>query len=287
MTSTDRVGEPSVWTAVREQATRAGACPRIILVFLRRDLADGSLFRASLLLDLGYGLLNLLCFLFISRVLHHPGTALGGAVTYFDFVAVGLAYLLVVQSTCTQLLTRVQEQQRSGTLEALVASPAPRTFLVLGMGTYPTLLGLLRSGTYLAFAGALLGLNLGNADWIGAVLMLALGAAAALMLGAFLAAFAVAYRYGSAVGRTAIVALGFLSGVYFPIAALPAPLQAVSAVLPTRMAVDGLRAALAGGPWLPNGLLLLVATAVGLPLSAWAFARALDHARRTGALVRA
>ncbi len=287
VTGIDPTLDTGAWSAVRGGASRARVLPRTVLIFLRRDLADRQMFRASLLLDLAFGLLNLVSFMFISKVLHHPGAALGGAATYFDFVAVGLAYLLVVQSTCTQLLARVQEHQRSGTLEVLVASPAPPALLVLGMGTYPTLLGMLRSTVYLGFAGVLLGLNLDNANWLGAVVVLTLGAAAALAIGSFLAAFAVAFRLGSAVGKTVIVALGLLSGVYFPAGALPFPLPAISAALPTTMAIDALRAALAGASWVPGAVLLAGWVAVGLPLSAVVFARALRRARRIGTLVRA
>lgn len=286
MTSLDRTIGPREQTVFRERVEQAYAPARIIMIFLRRDLADRRLFRISLILDLGFGLLNLVSFLFISRVLHHPGAALGGAATYFDFVAVGLAYLLVVQSTCTQLLARVQEHQRSGTLEVLVASPVASGLLVIGMGMYPTLLGMLRSAVYLAVAGLLLGMDLSNADWIGTVVVLMIGSAAALAIGSLLAACAVAFRHGSALGKVVVVGLGFLSGVYFPISALPGPLAAISAALPTTMAIDGLRAALAGGSWIPTALVLAGSTAVGLPMAAWVFSRALHHARRTGTLVR-
>jgi ABC-2 type transport system permease protein len=273
--------------AARERVAWLLAGPRTTLFFLRRDLSDGNMFRSSLLLDLGFGLLNMVSFLFISRALQHPGGSVpGGAATYFDYVAVGLAYMLVVQATCSQLLSRVLEHQRSGTLEALVASPLSPRLMAVGLGAYPTLLGLLRSIVYLAVAGTALGMNVSGADWFGTGVVLILGAGAALSIGIALAAFAVAFRPGAAAGKTVIVGLGFLSGAYFPVSALPDPLPWVCAVLPTRMAIDGLRVALTGGAWIPDALLLAGTTAVGLPLAAWGFTRALGHARRTGTLVR-
>jgi len=258
-----------------------------VSAFIRRDLAEGRLFRVGVVLDLGYGLVNLLIFLFISRVLHHPGSAaLDGAATFFDFVAVGLAFMLVVQATCTQAITRIQEQQRTGTLEATTASPVPHHLVAVGWGAYPMLLGIARSAAYLVVAGFLLGLSIDHADWFGVAIVLVLGAVAALGLGITLAALTVGYPHGAAAGRLAVVGVGFLSGTYFPVGTLPTPWRWISAVLPTRMAIDGLRTALAGGPWGATALLLAAATAVCLPCSTWLFTRALRRSRRNGTLAR-
>ena len=104
--------------------------------------------------------------------------------------------------------------------------------------------------------------------------------------GICLAAIAVAFSHGDAVGRAAVVTLGLLSGSYFPISAMPAPMRWAAQVLPTRMAIEGLRAAMAGGGWLPTALLLATTSAVLVPAAIWLFARGLRRARSTGTLVR-
>lgn len=240
------------------------------------------------MLDVAYGLVNLLLFFFISQVVHRPGaSAPVGTASYFDFVAVGLAYLLVVQATCTHLIAKVQQQQRSGTLESTVALPVSPPLIAVGMGAYPAIIGIGRTALYLMAATALLGLQVGQADWWGLTLVLILGAAAALAVGITLAAAAVAFAHGATFGRLAVVALGFLSGAYFPVSALPTPLQWISAALPTRMAIDGMRIALVGGAWGATAAILLTAATVALPLSALLFAQALRRARRTGTVSRA
>lgn|GEM_PF-1333594 len=277
--------------AVRGAGSEAAAggvsAPGVVSAFIRRDLAEGRLFRVSVVLDLGYGLVNLLIFWFISRVLHHPDpVALDGAATFFDFVAVGLAFMLVVQATCTQAISRIQEHQRTGTLEATTALPVSGHVVAVGWGVYPMLLGIVRSALYLGLAQMLLGLTVGHADWLGVTVVLVLGAVAALGLGIALAALAVGYAHGAAAGRLAVVGVGFLSGTYFPVASLPVPWRWISAALPTRMAIDGLRTALTGGAWGAIALLLAAATAVCLPCSTWLFTRALARSRRKGTLAR-
>ncbi|MEK8108223.1 hypothetical protein NKG94_31100 [Micromonospora sp. M12] len=106
-------------------------------------------------------------------------------------------------------------------------------------------------------------------------MILIAGTAALMGIGIALAAFTVAVGHGDAAARLFVVGLTFVSGTYFPVSALPGPLPELTAVLPTRIALDGLRAALAGGDWGGSAGALLGATALLIPVSSWAFGRAL------------
>ncbi|MFG2048884.1 ABC transporter permease [Micromonospora sp. NPDC048935] len=279
MTSTS-----SAATTSRAAGARA---PAMILALVRRDLGDPRQFRLPLLLDLAFGVVNLAVFLFISRVLTpSAGTDLAHSASYFDFVAVGITFLLVLQAATTQLTGRVIREQRSGTLELLAAQPMPVIALTVGTAGYPFLFALLRSCVYLAILGTVLGLHTDRADWWGVAVLLIAGTASVLGIGIALAAFSVAVGHGDAAARLFVVALTFLSGTYFPVSELPGPLPELTAVLPSRIALDGLRAALAGGDWAWSAGTLLGATALLLPVSSWAFAGALRVAARRGALKR-
>lgn len=257
----------------------------IVLAMVRRDLADGRLFGTSIVLDIAYGIVNLLIFLFISRVLHHSGQqGLGPSATYFDFVAVGLAFMLIAQVTCAQVCARVQEERRSGTLEALVQAPIGRAAAAVGMAAYPLMIGILRSVAYLTVACTVLGVHPAGAHWFGAAIVLLVGAAATTGIAITIGAFAVTFSHATAVSRTIIIALGFLSGAYFPVGGLPAYFRPVTDVLPTRMAIDGLRLAISGGSWWPSALLLTAVAAVLVPVSMLLFTRAIARAVRKGVL---
>ncbi|WP_432896985.1 ABC transporter permease [Micromonospora matsumotoense] len=273
----------------------AGPAPRLgpaaggraVLALARRDLGERQLIRLPLLLDLVFGVVNLLVFLFISRVLTPPEAhRLLGATTYFDFVAVGITFMLVLQAASTQLTSRMTREQRGGTLELLAAQPVPASALAVGTAAYPFLLALLRAGFYLVLLHALFGLHTARADWWGVVTVLVAGSAAMMGIGIGLTAFAVAVGYGESAARLLIVGLSFLSGTYFPVAALPGVLPTLTAVLPSRIALDGLRAALSGGAWAASALTLLAATVLLLPLSTWVFGRALRIAAARGTLTR-
>ena len=135
-------------------------------------------------------------------------------------------------------------------------------------------------------AAALLGLDVGSASWPGVAVVLLTGGAATMCLGILLAAFTVAVGHGNTLSRLVVVALSFTSGTYFPVTGLPGPLHALSVVLPTRITLDGLRAALAGRPWAGSALLLAVATAAALPVAVWLFGLSLRVARHRGTLTR-
>ncbi|GAB3081642.1 ABC transporter permease [Micromonospora schwarzwaldensis] len=260
---------------------------RAVAALLRRDLTGRRGLRMPFLLDLVFGVLNLLVFLFVSRVLvPHPGAGFTGPGGYFDFVAVGIVFLLVLQSAIVQVVTRVAAEQRDGLLELWAAQPVPGWSLALGLVAYPFGFALLRAGLYLGLLAGVLGLRVTDTSWPAAAVMLVLAALGALPFGMALMGLTVAVGYGDPAARLAVVALSFLSGTYFPTSALPGVLHPVCAVLPTRVALDGLRAALAGGDWRPAAGTLAGVTAVLLPLSAWIFDRALWLARRRGVLTR-
>jgi ABC-2 type transport system permease protein len=77
------------------------------------------------------------------------------------------------------------------------------------------------------------------------------------------------------------------AGVFYPVATLPAWMQALSWVLPPSYVFEALRALLAGGPvpWASLGWAGLLALG-DVVLAGWIFARVHRHAVRTGLVAR-
>ncbi len=258
-----------------------------LTALVRRDLRTEPLVRLPILLDLAFATVNLTIFLFISRFLAAPGRgSVEPSHSYFDYVAVGIAYMLVVQAATTQLTMRITAEQRAGTLEMLAAQPMSPAALAVGTCGYPFLFAALRASIYLAVLGPLLGLRVGHADWLGMAVLLIAGCAAMAGIGILLMAVTIVVGHGDAAARVIVVALTFLSGTYFPVDALGPVLHPLSAVLPSRFALDGLRAALAGAAWTGPALALLGIAVVLLPLSIWIFGGALRLATKRGVLTR-
>ncbi|MFI5835418.1 ABC transporter permease [Micromonospora sp. NPDC051300] len=270
----------------REPATAGASAGAALLALARRDLGGRRAIRLPLLLEFAFGVVNLLVYLFISRVLaptgEHPALASG----YFDFVAMGVVFMLVIHAGTAQLTRRIAREQRSGTLEMLAAQPVSSPVLAIGLSVHPILFALARALVYLALLVVFFDLHVGRADWWGVAALLALSGAAVMGIGIALAALTVAVGYGETTARLVAVGLSFVSGTYFPVSALPGPLPDLTAVLPTRIALDGLRAAVAGEAWAGSAAGLLAGVALLLPLSCWVFGRALRVGARRGTLTR-
>ena len=182
----------------------------------------------------------------------HGGAGLD-TLDYFGPAFVGLVVFFLVFVVTSVSFLRERSQ---GTLERLMASPLRRGEIVLGYMAGFGLVALVQSLFVLVFALAVLRIhNEGNVLLV--FLLEALLAIGAVNLGIFLSMFA----------RTEFQAVQFiplvllpqvlLSGILFPIANEPGPLQLVSAGLPLTYAVYGMRDVMLKGAGLGSPGLLL------------------------------
>jgi ABC-2 type transport system permease protein len=257
---------------------------RILRAFLARDLFIARSYRVALIAEVVTGLANLLLYYFISRTFESASADLGAAPDYFAFAAVGAAVAVVLHASMAATAVSIRQEQLTGTLEATVSQPVSPAGLALGISGLPFLGAGVRVAAYLGLASALLGLDLSDADFAGAALVLVTTAAALAGVGVASAAMVLVVKRGDAITGLLSFTIVMLSGAFFPISVLPDWLQPIGEVLPTRFAFDGLRAALFGGSWSDDVLWLLVYAVVLLPLSVLAFARAMAHTRRAGTM---
>jgi ABC-2 type transport system permease protein len=272
----------SVSTFPSEARPRA----RVISAVVRRDYHVARSYRLAFVLDLLYGVINLVVFFFISETFADASTSeLEGAPTYFAFAAVGIALTIVIGAASTGLAARIREEQLTGTLEALVAQPLTTTEVALGLAGFPFLFAIVRAAFYILIAAALLGLDLSNTDWVGFVTVLLASGIALSALGVLFGAVVLIVKRGEVLAGMVTFGMALLSGAFFPVSVLPDWLEPLGAILPTRFAFDGLRAAIfEGAGWGDDALALLAFAVVGFPIAVYAFAQALAHARRAGTL---
>src|SRR5262245_8150179 len=246
-------------TSRRSRRPRAGA----VLALGRRDYLVTRSYRAFLVLQTLFGLLNLLVYYFISRTFEGVQADLGGAPTYFDFAVVGVAIAVVIQAATNGVAQRVREEQLTGTLEALLLQPITSTEVSLGLAALPFLFATVTAAFYVVVAGGLLGVDLSNADWPGFVVMLVVSGTALSSIGILAAgAVLVIKRGGQALVGAVTFGMGLISGAVFPISVLPDWLEAIGRVMPTRFAFDGIRAALFLGDGWGDDAVVLVAFSV-------------------------
>lgn len=173
-------------------------------------------------LEIFFGLVDLAFYYFISRTFAHVSAGnLGKAPSYFAFAIVGVLLGAVLNATSSTVGSRVRDEQLTGTLEMLAASPLNSFELCVGLVSFPFLFALARLGIYTIFALTVLGLNLPGANWPGFLLvLLAIGAAIA-PIGILAGAATLVVKRGHVVTSTGVYLMTLLAGMAFPVAVLP------------------------------------------------------------------
>lgn len=259
--------------------------------FLRRDLAIQLSYRADLTLQTCSVLLTLVLFFYVSELVDDgslgPGT--GGEAGYFGFVVIGLALLRVLASGLNSFAMRLRNDQISGTLEAMLASPLKASTAILFSAAFDLLRATFFASVMILAAIVLFGLRL-DTNPLGvlvALLTLVCSLAVFASVGMLLAAFTVVYKQSSAVLQLASTGVGVISGVYFPLESFPEGVRVIANLIPMTWAVDVSRSALLHGTIETDRLVLLIGSAIVLlPAGLAVLERAVAKARRQGSLAQ-
>jgi ABC-2 type transport system permease protein len=267
---------------------------RAALAFLARDLLIEASYPVALALQVAGVLFSATLFYFLAQ-------AVGGAASpylaayggdYFAFVLIGLAFAGYLAVGLQAFGRALREAQLTGTLEALLMTPAPVATILVGPALGSYLLTTLRVGLYLLAGALLFGLRLGGLDAAGLALALAALVLAVLAfsgLGILAASFVMLFKRGEPATLLVLNGINLLGGVYFPVEVFAerAPwLLPLANLLPLTYALRALRLALLGRAtpaalW-PDLAALAVFAAVLLPAGLLAFRWAVARARIDG-----
>ena len=251
----------------------------------RRDFLLARSYRLSLGFDVVWGVIDLLVYFFISKLVTTGAEDLGSAPSYFSFAVAGIVMSLVIYATSTGVAYRVRDEQLTGTLEILCAQPLRAVDLALGVITFPLGFAVVRAAAYLVIAALALDLAVPDADWVGVIVMLAAAGLAFAPIGILAAAASIVFKRAMSIAGAIIFAMTFVSGALFPVSVLPDWAQSIGQVMPTWFAFEGLRSALFDGEgWTGDALALVAFAIVALPCAVWLLAAAITQAKRLGTL---
>ena len=194
----------------------------------------------------------------------------GANAQFIDFFAPGIICIAVWQLTTLLTLISFVGERTSGTLFRLLASPLKESELVAGYAAAFGIIGIAQSAVLLSAAVILFHVTIVG-DVLLAFGVIALLAIVSEGLGIMLSSFA--RREAQAIQFLPIVVLPafLLSGVFWPIQAIPEWLRPVSYVLPTTYAVEAVRSVILRGWGLdkiyPDVVALLIFAGVFLVLA--------------------
>jgi ABC-2 type transport system permease protein len=258
--------------------------------FLRRDFLVAWSYRMSFFSDFIALATQMFVFAFIGRLVsdNQLPSYNGAATTYVEFVAIGLVVNLFVQIALTRTATAIRTEQMIGTLEALLVTPTSPTTVQAGSVAFDLLFIPFRMAVLLVAVAVTLGLGF-ELNGVLPSLVLLIGFVPFVWgLGLVAAGAIVTFRHGGGVVGLAMTVLGLVSGAFFPLALLPAWLEALAKANPVAIAMEGTREALIGGAgWEGVGtamLILVPLSSAALFAGVVAFRAALAREHRRGTL---
>jgi len=197
-------------------------------------------------------------------------------------------YLSVVFSIVAE---QISWERWEGTLEYTMMAPVRRVSQLLGSTVFAIMWGLIHTTVVLTVLVLFFGIDLSHADFLTAIVLMLVGSLSIIGIGMMAATLPLIWvERGDQMVFVIQSLLLLISGVYYSVTILPAPMQVVAAFSPATYILDGVRQALIdGAPVTAMGghlLPLAVMAVVFIPLGVYVFGRAERYAKRTGKLKR-
>jgi ABC-2 type transport system permease protein len=220
--------------------------------------------------------------------------AAGGSIdtrSYMTYLLIGALLWNYLSMLFDVLSETVSWERWEGTIEYTFMSPSSRVTHLLGMGFYAVVYGILQTAVTLGVCYLFFDLDLSEANYWGALLVLAVCSISLVGFGVVAAVLPLlSPEKGQQVSYIVSSVLLLVSGVYYEVDVLPGWMQAIATVSPVTYALQGSRAALQEGAGVAElwGSIwpLLIMGVVFVPLGLYVFHLGERYAKRTGKLKR-
>jgi ABC-2 type transport system permease protein len=198
------------------------------------------------------------------------------------------AYLGIIFEILTET---VAWERWEGTIEYTFMAPLSRTVHLVGMGLFAIAYGFIRAALLFGAIAFFFDLSMPGADFVSALVVLLVASVSFIGIGMMTAVLPlISPEKGSQLGFIAQGMLLVVSGVYYEVDVLPAPMQWLATISPATYALDGIRDAILGGAGLGTMgdeiLPLVVIGVISIPLGIWIFRRGEVYAKKHGKLKR-
>ena len=160
--------------------------------------------------------------------------------SYIDFLLPGIIALSIMISAVIGLSTILVNWRKRGILRRLKLTPMPLSEFLISRVLASLFLALLQVGVLIAFGATVFGVSISATAWAAIPIALA-GALCFLMMGFTVGSLVSEPETADAVTNVITNPMMFLSGVFFPVAAMPAFVQTIAKVLPLYYLANGLR----------------------------------------------
>ncbi|MFA5146258.1 MAG: ABC transporter permease [Candidatus Omnitrophota bacterium] len=205
----------------------------------------------------------------------------------FTFFLIGMAYAGFLYTWLYCFSDMLQNEFYSGTLEVALATPTGIFQILFFSSLWPQLYAFLNVFLYFIIGILIFGARISAANYPLVLTVTLVSMVAFAGLGITSAALLIVFKKGDLLKKALYVPSLFLSGVYFPVEALPGWLQKISSILPATYSLRAIRNALggnsAGSVYGDIGVLAIFA-AILFPAGIYIFKRAFLHSKKVGSL---
>jgi ABC-2 type transport system permease protein len=233
---------------------------RLVLAFFRRDAAIALSYRVAFAIQFLGNLLLLGLLYYIGKTISPqalPALAPYGG-SFLAFVLIGIALTDCVLVSLVNFAAQIREAQTTGTLEATLMSPVRLAAVLIYSSLWNYFLSAVRFLFYLILGAILYGIEMSNADIPSAVVIFLLTVLCFMGIGILWAGIILLVKRGESIMTAMGYVVLLISGVFFPVAVLPAWLQKIATVVPLTHALEGMRFALLQGASLHDLSLILI-----------------------------
>ena len=198
------------------------------------------------------------------------------------------AYLGIIFEILTET---VAWERWEGTIEYTFMAPLSRPVHLIGMGVFAVAYGVVRAGLLFGAIALFFHLDMPSANFVAALLVLAVASVSFIGLGMMTAVLPlISPEKGSQLGFIAQGMLLVVSGIYYSVKVLPAPMQWLSRISPATYALEGIRNAILDGASVSamwrDLVPLVVIGVISIPLGLAVFGRGERYAKQHGKLKR-
>ena len=173
---------------------------------------------------------------------------LGAPSSYIGFVVLGGAMVSFWFNVIWGMGMTLYWEKETGNLEIFMVSPAPLEGLLLGMALGGMFNTLVRASSIIVMGVVLFGASFNPSGLLPAFLVFLLAMVDLYALGMSIASIFLMYsRSGWRAAELLQEPVMFLSGLYYPVSALPAFIQGLAALIPLTIGLDGIRLGLVMG----------------------------------------
>src|SRR5438128_8461713 len=239
-----------------------------------------------------YGVVNTLAITFIAKQLVADGVVKGRqADDLILFLLIGTLVWAYLSAVLDDISLVVTWERWEGTIEHTLMAPVSRSVHLIGMSIFGVLHAVVRTLLIFAIAVPFFSVDLGQANWFAAAVVIAVGSVSVDGLGILTGVLPLLYpERGTQMSFMIQAVVLLISGVYYSVDVLPPWLRVFSYISPATYFLDGIRGAIIDGDGVQDMLgtlaTLVLFGVILVPGSIAVFAVAEKWARKTGQLKR-